>query len=85
MSEALMILLTTTKVGAFIMAKVTFSRKDIESLADRLLDRGRSPLMDDMPSTQRDLRCAAAILKYVTAQGVPPTVIEIDVNNDPHT
>jgi hypothetical protein len=44
------------------MAKVVFSRKDVESLAGRLEDRGSTPLLDDMPQTQRDMRCAAALL-----------------------
>jgi len=63
------------------MAKMTFSRRDIESLAGRLADRGTSPIMDDMPSTQHDMRSAAAILKYFVNVGVPVTVIEIDVFN----
>jgi hypothetical protein len=63
------------------MAKVTFSRRDIESLADRLHDCGTSPLMDDMPSVQRNVRCAAAILRYFINVGVPVSPIEVDVFN----
>ena len=63
------------------MAKVTFSRRDVESLAGRLDERGSSMLMDDMPSTQRDMRCAAAILKYFVNVGVPVTIIEVDIFN----
>jgi hypothetical protein len=63
------------------MAKVTFSTKDVESLAGRLDERGSSMLMDDMPSTQRDMRCAAAILKYFVNVGVPISVIEVDIFN----
>jgi hypothetical protein len=63
------------------MAKVMFSRKDIESLAGRLEDRGTSALMDDMPTTQRDMRSAAGILKYFVNVGVPVSPIEIDTFN----
>jgi hypothetical protein len=63
------------------MAKVVFSRKDVESLAGRLEDRGSTPLLDDMPQTQRDMRCAAALLKYFTNVGVPVTPIEVDIFN----
>ena len=63
------------------MAKVTFSRKDVESLAVRLDERGSSMLLDDKPSTQRDMRCAAAILKFFVNVGVPVSVIEVDIFN----
>jgi hypothetical protein len=63
------------------MAKVMFSRRDIESLAKRLEDRGTSPLMDDMPSVQSDIRCAAAILRFLVNVGVPISAIEVDVFN----
>ncbi len=63
------------------MAKVTFSRRDVEDLAQRLLDCGSSPLMDDMPSVQRNMRAAAGLLKYFTNVGVPVSPIEIDIFN----
>jgi hypothetical protein len=63
------------------MATRTFSRKDIESLAGRLEDRGTSGLMDDMPSTQHDMRSAAAILRYFINVGVPVSPINIELFN----
>ncbi len=63
------------------MAKVTFSRRDVEDLARRLEDCGSSALMDDMPSVQRNMRAAAGILRYFVNVGVPVTVIEIDIFN----
>jgi hypothetical protein len=63
------------------MAKVTFSRRDIEDLAQRLLDCGQSSMMDDMPSVQRNMRAAAALLKYFTNVGVPVSPVEIDIFN----
>jgi hypothetical protein len=38
-------------------------------------------LLDDMPSMQRDIRCAAAILRYFVNIGVPVSVIEVDIFN----
>lgn len=43
------------------MARLTVS--EIESLADRLTSRGVSKLLDDMPSTQADMRAAARVIR----------------------
>ena len=61
------------------MAKVTFTRSDIENLVKRLMDCGKSPLLDDMPSLQHTMRSAAALLRHFVSIGVPVTAIEIDV------
>jgi hypothetical protein len=63
------------------MAKHVLSRNDIQALAGRLLSRGMSPLMDDMPETQRDIRLAALVLQYVASLGVPPTPITVENGN----
>ena len=57
----------------------TFSRNDIQGLARRLADRGRSGMLDDMPSVQADMRSAALVLEYfVVVLGVPVTPIEVN-------
>jgi hypothetical protein len=63
------------------MAKSTFSRKDIESLCDRLDAKAWSSLFLDMPSTRQDLRSAAALLRWIVGAGMPVTTIEVDVIN----
>ncbi len=61
------------------MAKHTFSRNDIQSLAKRLEDRAWSRLLADMPELQKDIRSAALILNHVVVVlGVPVTPIEIE-------
>jgi hypothetical protein len=61
------------------LAVHTFSRNDIQGLAKRLADRGRSTVLDDMPSVQQDMKSAALILEYfVVVLGVPVTPIEVN-------
>jgi hypothetical protein len=62
------------------MAKMMFSRNDIESLARRMEDRSWSRLMNDLPELQRDIRSAARLLHYFIQQGMPPTPVAIDNN-----
>ena len=63
-----------------------FSRTDIEALARRLLDRGTSPILDDMPSVQADMKSAALLLHYmVVVIGVPVTPIEVENGRTPST
>jgi hypothetical protein len=38
------------------------TRKEIESLADRLMARGTSKILSDQPELQRDLKMAAGLI-----------------------
>lgn len=60
------------------MAKITFTRNDVEDLAQRLESKAKSTLMDDMPSTQRDMMCAAALLRDFIGRPFP---IVLDIHN----
>jgi hypothetical protein len=59
------------------MAKMVFSRNDILALAKRMERRSWSPLMNDMPETQRDLRACSTLLCWFLAQGMPVTIVEL--------
>jgi hypothetical protein len=48
------------------MATYTVSRNDLQAPAERLMNRARSPIMDNMPETQRDMKLAALFLQDVT-------------------
>jgi hypothetical protein len=63
------------------MAKMVYTRSDIQSLAERMLDRSGSSLIDDMPDLQRDIRSAAKILRVVLSVGMPPSFVEIENGN----
>ena len=65
------------------MVKHTVTRQDINALADRLLSRAMSPLLDDMPSTQHDMLLAALLLQYVVSLGIPPTPISVENGTPP--
>jgi hypothetical protein len=60
------------------MAKILFSRYDIESLSRRLEDRSWSRLMSDMPELQRDIRSASKLLRFMIETGLPVNPIEIE-------
>jgi hypothetical protein len=60
------------------MAKLTYHRTEIGSLAERLEVRGTSRLLKDRPELQSDLRVAAALLRFMLEKGMPPTPIEIE-------
>ena len=62
------------------MAKHLISRNDIQALARRMEDRAWSPLMNDMPELQRDLRTAAIVLKHALDIGFPVNPIELDAH-----
>ena len=64
------------------MAKHVFSRNDIGDLAERMEGRANSLLYTDRPELVRDMRSAAAVLRWMLSQGIPPTPIEIDVANN---
>ena len=63
------------------MTKMQYSRNDIADLCKRMEDRATSKLLDDMPSTQKDMRAAALIMRYALSIGFPVQPIEIDNNN----
>ena len=58
-----------------------YSTNDIADLCKRMEDRATSKLLDDMPSTQKDMRAAALIMRYALSIGFPVQPIEIDNNN----
>lgn len=62
------------------MAKLVYTKGDIERLADRLQQRSESILIFDMPHLQSDMRTAAALLRWVLARGEPISVAEVEVN-----
>ena len=70
--------LLTTWRSSLHMAKILFSRYDIESLSRRLEDRSWSRLMSDMPELQRDIRSASKLLKFMIETGLPVNPIEIE-------
>jgi hypothetical protein len=61
------------------MGTITFTRKDVESLCDRLEAKAWSNLFLDMPDTQRDIRSAAALLRTYIQMGVPVTTITVSI------
>jgi hypothetical protein len=63
------------------MAKLTYTRQDVEGLCDRLETRAGSLMLADMPRLASDMRASAKLLRFMLNQGIPPTAIEIDVNN----
>jgi hypothetical protein len=64
------------------MATRTVTRGDVQELIERLRSRATSALLDDMPSTQSDLRLAASILQIVLERGMPVTHFHIEVSNN---
>jgi len=64
------------------MVKLTYTRADIETLADRLEQRATSIMLFDMPQLQRDMRAAAMLLRYMLNNGMPVTSAEIEINNN---
>jgi hypothetical protein len=69
------------------MATVMVSRNDLQALAERLSNRARSPLMDDMPETQKDLKLVVAflILQHVAALGLPIGMVSLNIENGLNT
>jgi hypothetical protein len=60
------------------MATVSYTRKDIEALVERSLNRAGSPLLRDMPELQRDVKAMAMILMNLLAIGVEIQSIMIE-------
>ena len=63
------------------MAKHVLSRKDVESLAERLENRATTPLLDDMPPLQQDLKITTRLLRFMVTYGMPVNPITIDIDN----
>ncbi len=60
------------------MPKLIYCRPQVSALADRLMSRGTSRLMNDRPHLQADLILASIILQRAVSIGFPVTEIEID-------
>jgi hypothetical protein len=60
------------------MAVTVYTRVAIEQLVIRLANRSASPLLNDMPELQRDIRDASSILATLLAVGHPIGTISID-------
>jgi hypothetical protein len=65
------------------MPTMTYTRSDVEVLAQRLSDRAGSVLLFDMPMLCRDLKSASRVLRWMLSNGIPPTSIVIDQDNGP--
>ena len=63
------------------MATYSLSRNDLQALAERLMNRARSPIMDNMPETQKDMKLAALFLQHVAALGMPVGVVVLTCDN----
>ena len=63
------------------MATYTVSRNDLQALAERLMNRAKSPVMDNMPETQKDMKLAALFLQHVAALGMPVGVVNLSYDN----
>jgi len=60
------------------MTKMQISRDEISKLADRLMARGTSVILEDQPQLQGDFTLAALVLRKLVENGMPVTSIEID-------
>lgn len=67
------------------MAIYTVSRNDIQALAERLMNRSKSSILDTMPETKRDMKLAALFLSHVAALGMPIGVVSLSYDNGPNT
>ena len=64
------------------MAKLLYSRGDIERLAERLKTRATSAMLADMPRLQGDMRSAAGLLTFMLENGMPVVSCEIEAGNN---
>jgi hypothetical protein len=62
------------------MPVLTYTRGDVERLADVLEARSQSVMLSDMPRLQHDMKAASKLLKWMITQGMPITTIEIEIN-----
>ena len=71
--------------NALVMATYTLSRNDLQALSERLMNRARSAVMDNMPETQKDMKLAALFLQHVAALGMPVGVVVLTYENGLNT
>jgi hypothetical protein len=64
------------------MAKLLFTRGDIERLVERLETRAGSVMLADMPRLQAAMRSAGRLLKFMLEAGMPVTNCEIEMPNN---
>lgn len=57
------------------MATYTVSRNDLQALSERLMSRAKSPIMDNMPETQKDMKLASLFPQHIAALGMPVGVV----------
>jgi hypothetical protein len=62
------------------MAKLIYTRSDIEVLLDRLTARSSSVMLSDMPRLCADMRAAAKLLRFMLDNGMPVASAEIELN-----
>jgi hypothetical protein len=63
------------------MATINVSHNDVQALAERLNNRSKSAILDQMPETPKDMKLAAAFLSYVAALGLPMGMISLTIDN----
>jgi hypothetical protein len=63
------------------MATITVSRNDIQALAERLMNRANSPVINDLPETQRHMKLASLLLAHVAALGMPVGLVSLSYDN----
>ncbi len=63
------------------MAKLVYTRGDVEKLCGRLIDRAGKMTVRDAQAAA-DATVASKLLRWMLAQGIPPTTIEIETNNE---
>lgn len=68
----------------YTMAVRTYTRHEIEVLAERLMLRGTSRIMSDQPHLQSDLRTASVLLTFMLENGMPVASCDVDVPNNGH-
>jgi hypothetical protein len=62
------------------MAKMVYTRPDIERLIDNLEARSQSIMLSDMLPLQSQMRSAARLLKWMLEKGMPVSTAEIETN-----
>jgi hypothetical protein len=77
-----MSLTTTSRNEVLIMAPTIVSLTDIESLADRLISRSKSRLLNDQPAMQSDLHLAAKLLIRWCRRGTEQLECPFDLDDD---
>jgi hypothetical protein len=60
------------------MAKLLYTKRDVEVLVERLESRANSVMLFDMPKLAQDMRSAAGLLRWLINHGFAQA--EIDIN-----